>query len=79
MSCQAKIRPFDNDKEILCEVFDGRHETHKGGLRDYAAPGSFTEITWLDGDRRTFRGEWKPCARLKNCTLPAEHRGDCAL
>lgn len=78
MSCDAKVRPFTDQTELTCE--NGSHglETnHRAVLRDYAWPGSRTEITWLEGDRRNYHGKWPgPCGdNDAPCTLPAGHRG----
>ena len=72
--CDAKIRPFPNPHEVTCERDDGPHDEHKGAVRDYAYPGSKTELTWFESDRRTFRGEWARCP-LTGCVLPAGHGG----
>jgi hypothetical protein len=78
--CTAKIRPMPNPTEIRCEL--DRHHTrnmrHAGTLRHYAYPGSETVVTWADDDRRTFHGEFEPCATMPGCTLPDDHRGRCA-
>lgn len=73
--CDAKIRPMPNATEIQCDVA-GPHEQHLGALKGYAYPGSVTTVCWMEDDRRNFRGEWTPCPN--NCTLPADHRGQCA-
>lgn len=73
--CGAKIRPLPNDTEIRC-VRTGAHIEHQGVLNDYAYPGSSTVVTWMEGDRRSFKGDWALCPN--NCTLPAGHRGACA-
>lgn len=76
MGCSAKIRPFPNDTELQCELEDESHETHESVLRNYAYPGSETRMTWLDSDRRTFRGNWVPCPWDEGCILPLLHKGD---
>lgn len=63
-----------SEAEVRCEIYDAMHITHVGPLRDYASPGSLTEIQWMDDDRRTFRGEFVECP--EDCKLPANHRGD---
>ena len=75
MTCDARIRPFPNDTEVVCER-DDEHRMHKGTLRDYAYPGSATEIEWDEDDRRTFHGEWPGACDSAGCVLPARHRGD---
>lgn len=72
-ACDAKIRPFTGDTELLCTQL-GEHTEHKATLRDYAWPGSETVITWQESDRRTFRGEYVRCA--DDCVLPIFHRGN---
>ena len=74
-ACDAKIRPFRgrNETEVQCEV-EKVHSVHSGIVRDYAWPGSETTISWEEGDRRNFRGEFTECSHL-GCTLPAEHWG----
>lgn len=75
--CDAKIRPLPNDTEIGCEK-TGEHSEHQGTLRDYAFPGSATMVSWLENDRRTFRGEWSQCRKTFGCVLPTGHQGMCA-
>lgn len=79
-SCPAAIRPFrpTNDAEVRCAV-EGPHELHEGELRDYAFPGSVTQVQWLNDDRRTFLGPWPGgCTSTLGCTLPANHPRSCA-
>lgn len=79
MSCDARIAPFPDKAVIVdCEVGDIDHDPHVGVLRDYAFEGSRTELTWFEDDRRTFRGEWVPCAADAKCILPCNHPGRCA-
>lgn len=75
MTCDAKIRPFPNTTEIICELGDVHGGMHESTLRDYAWPGSATTISWAEEDRRTFRGTWAACPR-PGCELPARHRGN---
>lgn len=78
MTCPVKIRPFPNEIEIQCKTSllrQGAHTEHAGGLSDYAYPGSYTEMTWQDDDRRCFTGDWVECP-VQPCTLPANHRGN---
>ena len=80
MNCDARIRPFPNVTEVVCELDDEHPEMHEGAVRDYAYPGSVTVVEWADEDRRSFRGEWPgPCPVLVGCFLPAGHRGSHAL
>ena len=75
-TCDAKIRPFPDGRELTCEnAPQGAETNHRAVLRDYAYPGSRTEITWLEGDRRTFRGDWARCPTVQ-CVLPAGHPGN---
>lgn len=79
--CPCKIRPMFpvNAAEIQCSLGEGHDtEQHTGALRDYARPGSLTEVTWLKGDRRNYTGEWERCpkdASGQACILPAHHNG----
>lgn len=87
MSCDWSIRPFPSPVQLDCDKDEHlpADPEHHATLRDYAHPGSVSEVTWLDGDRRTFEGSWPGyCTKLgstggrQNCTLPAEHHGRCA-
>lgn len=76
MICDARIGPFMGDTEVTCGEA-GEHTMHVGVLRDYAWPGSATQIDWQEDDRRTFHGEWPGrCAAGGWCHLPAGHCGD---
>lgn len=82
MTCDAKIRPMYpvSDVELTCELtHTGRTQEHKATLRDYAWPGSETVLSWMEDDRRTFRGTWAQCPVLAGCILPAGHPRGCAL
>jgi hypothetical protein len=74
MSCDAAIRPFRpvNETEVRCDR-DAAHVEHAGVIRDYAYPGSATTLTWFEGDRRTFHGEWP--GGCHDCFLPTGHAG----
>ncbi len=75
MTCDAKIRPFPGPSEIQCEGEASHDGNHSGVLRDYAGHIlSATTLVWQEGDRRTFRGEWRPCDS-PGCVLPADHWG----
>lgn len=76
--CDAKIRPFYDQTELVCE--GGTHlSSHSATLRDMAYPGSVTTLCWQDDDRRNFRGDWKPCKAwtAQVCVLPGGHYGRC--
>jgi len=77
--CDARIRPFRpiNENELQCSE-DGEHTWHTANVLDYAYPGSRTEMTWLEGDRRNFRGEFSECDRRTTCILPKDHPGACS-
>lgn len=79
--CDARIRPFPNDTEIVCELEIHPQNDHKGSLRNYAYPGSLTVIQWSDKDRRNFHGEWPgrcgDTSDNKLCSLPVTHYGRC--
>lgn len=78
--CTAKIRPFPNSTELRCESDEQVHGVeHRCVLRDYAYPGSETVFSWLENDRRNFRGKFIRCTQCAGCVLPYRHRGDCAL
>lgn len=81
MTCTARIIPFRGNPTIDCELDHNAHDMpggrdvqHEGALRDYAYPGSVTKISWMESDRRTFRGEFIPCD-WPSCILPIHHRG----
>lgn len=76
MACDAGIRPFPNDTEVRCTVPGDHHARHSAPLRDYAYPGSVTEVHWIETDRRTFHGEWPGSCPEPSCPLPLGHRGD---
>ena len=75
MTCPARIRPFPNVEITDCELPADGHTQHKGTLRNYAYPGSVTELKWLESDRRTFTGEWIECP-IEGCLLPSGHPRD---
>ena len=76
--CDARIRPFMGDTEIACGR-KGTHDQHQGAIRDYAYPGSKTEVSWYEGDRRNYHGDWPGrCTTTAACVLPNEHPGRCA-
>lgn len=76
--CPCKIRPFPDDTEVTCSNTPGHIDRHRGWLIGRAGPGSVTEITWFDDDRRNFRGDWRQCVATKGCILPAGHPRGCA-
>lgn len=78
MTCDAKIRPFPHDLELVCELDAGHPNSHYGVVRDYAWKGSHTGISWEEDDRRTFHGDWAHCSD-EDCVLPGGHRGSHAL
>jgi hypothetical protein len=52
---------------------------HRGEHPNPAAPGGFTVITWLAGDRREFTGDWPGyCTVTPGCTFHAGHVRRCA-
>lgn len=85
-------RRMHNDDGVEVQVAEPS-EVHHATVRNYAYPGSVTELQWLAGDRREFTGEWPgPCRKLDydpgsgarteqmaaGCTLHAGHHGRCA-
>lgn len=77
-SCDAKIRPFGDSIELLCDKDEVGHDEHSSTLHDFAYAGSRTIVVWYETDRRNFRGPWTPCLRLRGCVYPAQHPGNCA-
>jgi hypothetical protein len=75
VNCDAKIRPFPSDTELTCIETVAGHDQHIGVAWDMAYPGSATEITWFEDDRRNFRGEYRPCPE-QGCVLPGGHPRD---
>jgi hypothetical protein len=76
VTCDTKIRPFPNDTEISCDLEPGHDGSHHGVIRDYAYPGSATEMSWENSDRRTYHGDWPGrCEHYAGCVLPSGHRG----
>jgi hypothetical protein len=75
--CSAKIRPFRtvNETELQCDREKHLDDAHRSLLKDYAFPGSETEIAWFEKDRRTFYGAWSECPST-NCLLPRGHPRD---
>lgn len=71
--CDARIKPFPDALEIVCEKPDDGHAMHGGVLRDYAYPGSVTKIDWAETDRRSFHGAWPGLCPEPGCVLPAGH------
>lgn len=58
MKCDAKIKPMVDDIVVSCNGDHKKEGQHSGDLKDFAYPGSVTTITWLEGDRRSFNGDW---------------------
>lgn len=81
LGCDARIRPFRpaGEDEFPCEK-PVHHvaESHEAIIRDRAYKGSETRLSWADDDRRTFRGEFKPCT-IPGCILPAGHPRKCSF
>lgn len=49
------------------------------GAADHEGKLHQTTVTWMDGDRRCFKGEFPGwCAKTPGCVLPAGHHGRCA-
>lgn len=59
-------------KHLIDCTVEGEHASEHNG-RLYA-----TQVTWLDGDRRDFTGEFIECP-VPHCILPAGHRGNDAF
>lgn len=62
------------------DIAPGVFSVHEGPAELGDGMPTVTRIRWHNDDRRTFRGELVMCDRLPDdaCTLPADHRGDCA-
>lgn len=73
--CGARIHPFTDGTEIICERLQGHIDMHEGVLRDYAYVGSQTRIHWDERDRRNYYGEWEKCPEWSGCILPRGHYG----
>lgn len=69
MTCPMRIRAWPKDDGIFdCRRTD-EHDQHEAtGLFEYQV------ISWRDGDRRQFVGEFVECSS-PGCILPADHRG----
>ncbi len=74
--CPFRMRPFPSFTVIDCTLPAGHDANHVGALRDYAYPGSITQVTWLHSDRRTFSGPFIECP-TRGCILPAGHPRKC--
>jgi hypothetical protein len=64
---------------IECDAEDG-HLTRGIDIKHQGqAPESVTRVIWLEGDRRSYTGEYVPCGlpvrRGQVCTLPLRHHG----
>jgi hypothetical protein len=73
--CDAAMRLDHHDVELRCEL-ERPHRDHQVLLRNYAFAGSVTIMTWHEGDRRCFHGEWPGDCEVVDCTLPLGHKGD---
>jgi hypothetical protein len=86
--CDAAMKLDQHDNiELRCEL-ERPHREHQAILRDYAFAGSVTLITWHEGDRRNYHGDWPGQCPYKahplwhdpsQCPLPDGHPGDHAL
>ena len=76
IKCDAHCRPFPTNKALDCESTELNHITHRATLKDYAYPGSSTEITWSENDRRNYHGNYPGDCSEPLCTLPLGHKGN---
>lgn len=69
--CPAKIKAWKaEDGEFRCRLADSPHPQHEAtGLYEHQT------ISWFDGDRRQFRGEFVACDE-STCILPSGHHGN---
>ncbi len=73
--CTAKIRPFSDNREVSCYLYDhGTNTRHIGYVTNYISPKYSTELHWAENDRRNFRGEWAHC-EINACIFPKKHPG----
>lgn len=72
MRCPWKIHTGAPSLGDLSCRLDAGHEGD-----EHEARGLFEHqtVTWLDGDRRQFTGDFFPCSE-GTCTLPADHKGN---
>ena len=70
MSCPVRIRVWPKDDGIFDCRLEGEHVEHEAtGLFEYQV------ISWMDGDRRQFVGEFVECT-YPSCLLPMNHHGN---
>ncbi len=72
--CTAKIRPFTDDREVVCYLYEHDLSMRHVGYVSHYGSYSSTEFQWTENDRRNFRGEWVPC-EVNACIFPKNHRG----
>jgi hypothetical protein len=95
MTCDAKVlfvaSWYDSEGRARIAQCEELHshpdvDVHHGRITDpftiFDGEWNAPEITWLESDRRTFRGDLVMCPALvpakvfpKACTLPGGHRG----
>lgn len=71
MTCPARLHTGAAGLgDISCRLDEGH------GGRQHDATGLFAHqtISWFEGDRRQFTGEFHPCDQ-STCLLPAGHHG----
>ena len=71
MTCPAKLKAFPGVEGVLSCRLDAGHE---GAQHDATGLFEWQTISWFEGDRRQFTGEFHPCDQ-STCILPAGHRG----
>jgi hypothetical protein len=71
VSCPVRIRLWSHKPggTFDCRLNEGHGPAHEAtGLYPHQT------ISWVDGDRRAFTGEFTPCDQ-SSCILPAGHGG----
>ncbi len=67
--CTAKIRPFNDNREVVCRLYERHVMRHTGYVSHYNDPRTLTKIDWAENDRRNYRREWKYCD-INACIFP---------
>jgi len=76
MTCDAQLgwKGMNGPFLVACELEADHLLEHRGVWRGYDETMPGTTITWMEHDRRTFRGTWTECSDTR-CVLPAGHVG----
>lgn len=76
--CSARFGWKTETRVVLVDcALEADHEGDHRGRWQHNFPGTagFTNLTWQEADRRTFRGDYIGCAD-RGCVLPAGHPRD---